>query len=183
MCQVAGEIADGVHVHPMHSMHYIDKRLMPALAKGAAKTNRNPGQIDLIVPTFAIPGDTPDERAPLVARTKTQLAFYGSTPNYAFQFDDLGFAGTTEAIRERLRAGDAAGAADLITDEMLDHFAVVARWDDLADVLIRRYEGVADRLVTYLARDSIRRDATMLDRWGEVARAIARERGPALRAR
>ena len=39
---------------------------------------------------------------------------------------------------------------------MLDHFAVVAAWEDLADVLIRRYEGVANRLVTYLARDSIR---------------------------
>jgi len=173
MCQVAGEVADGVHVHPMHSMHYIEKRLRPALAKGAAKANRDPRAIDLIVPTFAIPGDTPEERAPLVARTKTQLAFYGSTPNYAFQFDDLGFPGTTEAIRARLRAGDASGAATLITDEMLDHFSVVAAWDDLADVLVRRYEGVAKRLVTYLTRDSIRRDSRMLDRWGEVARAIA----------
>ncbi|MCY3838948.1 MAG: LLM class flavin-dependent oxidoreductase [Gammaproteobacteria bacterium] len=62
---------------------------------------------------------------------------------------------------------------ELVTDEMLEHFAVVARWDDLADVLIRRYEGVANRLVTYLARDMIRRDATMLGRWGEIARAIA----------
>jgi len=56
---------------------------------------------------------------------------------------------------------------------MLDHFSVVAAWDDLADVLVRRYEGVAKRLVTYLTRDSIRRDSRMLDRWGEVARAIA----------
>ena len=178
MCQVAGEVADGVHVHPMHSMHYIETRLRPALAEGAARVDRDPDAIDLIVPTFAIPGDTPEERAPLVARTKTQLAFYGSTPNSAFQFDDLGYPGTTDKIRARLRAGDAVGAADLITDEMLDHFAVVATWDDLADVLIRRYEGVANRLVTYLARDSIRRDATMLDRWGEVARTIARQDVP-----
>ena len=126
-----------------------------------------------IVPAFAIAGDTPEERAPRVARTKTQLAFYGSTPNYAFQFDDLGFPGTTDGIRERLRAGNMDGAASLITEEMLDHFAVTAPWDDLADALIRRYEGIAARIVTYLARDSIRRDAAMLHRWGEVARAIA----------
>ena len=173
MCRVAGEVADGVHVHPMHSMHYIASRLQPALAEGAARANRDPGDIDLIVPTFAIPGDTPEERAPLVARTKTQLAFYGSTPNYAFQFDDLGFLGTTDRIRARLRAGDASGAADLISDEMLDHFAVVARWDDLADALVARYRGIASRIVTYLARESIRRDATMLDRWAEIARAVA----------
>ena len=70
MCRVAGEVADGVHVHPMHSMHYVENRLRPALAEGAAKANRDPSAIDLIVPAFAIPGDTPEERAPLVARHK-----------------------------------------------------------------------------------------------------------------
>ena len=104
MCRVAGEVADGVHVHPMHSMTYIEKRLRPALAEGAAIAGRDPETIDLIVPVFAIPGDSPEERAPLVDRARTQIAFYGSTPNYAFQFDDLGFPGTTERIRTLLRA-------------------------------------------------------------------------------
>ena len=173
MCRVAGEVADGVHVHPMHSMHYIRSRLLPAIGDGAAKAGRDPAAIDLIVPVFAIPGDSAEERAALVARTKTQLAFYGSTPNYAFQFDDLGFAGTTDRIRALLRAGDTAGAAAQITDEMLEHFAVAARWDDLADALIDRYRGVAARVVTYLAAESMRKDASALGRWGEIARAIA----------
>ena len=173
MCAVAGEVADGVHVHPMHSLPYIRNRLQPALAEGAARAGRDPAGIDLIVPVFALPGDSPEERAPLVARTRTQLAFYGSTPNYAFQFDDLGFAGTTDRIRARLRAGDRAGAADLITDEMLDHFAVVASWDDLADALIARYAGTANRMVTYLAGETMRRDPSTLGRWGEIARAVA----------
>ena len=173
MCAVAGEVADGVHVHPMHSLPYIRNRLQPALAEGATRAGRDPAGIDLIVPVFALPGDSPEERAPLVARTRTQLAFYGSTPNYAFQFDDLGFPGTTDRIRARLRAGDRAGAADLITDEMLDHFAVVASWDDLADALIARYAGTAKRVVTYLAGETMRRDPSTLGRWGEIARAVA----------
>ncbi len=37
MVRVAGEVADGVHVHPMHSMHYIKNRLLPGLAEGAAR--------------------------------------------------------------------------------------------------------------------------------------------------
>ncbi len=80
MCQVAGEVADGVHVHPMHSMHYIEKRLRPALAKGAAKANRDPRAIDLIVPTFAIPGDTPEERAPSLHAPRPNLPSTGRRP-------------------------------------------------------------------------------------------------------
>lgn len=173
MCRVAGEVADGVHVHPMHSLTYIENRLRPAVAEGAAKSGRDPDDVDLIVPVFAIPGDSPEEQAPLVARARTQIAFYGSTPNYAFQFDDLGFPGTTDRIRTMLRAGDAPGAAALIDDDILEHFAVVARWNDLADALISRYRGTAARIVTYLTRESLARDPGALGRWGEVARAVA----------
>ena len=121
---------------------------------------------------FAIPGDTHEERAALVHAAKTQIAFYGSTPNYAFQFDDVGFEGTTARLGERLRAGDLPGMAALVTDEMLEQYAVVAPWDEIANRLVERYAGVASRLVTYLAAESIRRDPAMLDRWGEVARAV-----------
>lgn len=172
MTRMAGEVADGIHVHPLHSMHYLDTRLRPAVADGAAKAGRDAADVDLIVPVFAVPGDTPEERAPLLQRAKTQIGFYGSTPNYAFQFDDLGFEGTTAKLGERLKAGDPAGMADLITEEMLDHFAVVAPWDDLADALVDRYRGTAARVVTYLAEEQIRTDPSSLGRWGEVARAV-----------
>lgn len=142
MCRVAGAVADGVHVHPMHSTAYLDNRLKPALAEGAAKAGRDSAAIDLIVPVFAISGDSAEERAALVARTKTQLAFYGSTPNYAFQFDDLGFSGTTHRLRALLGSSDVAGAAALITDEMLQHFAVVASWDDMAEWRTRCARGM-----------------------------------------
>ena len=62
--------------------------------------------------------------------------------------------------------------AATITDEMLEHFAVVCRWDELADRLIDRYAGTASRLVMYLAELSIRRDPDAAGKWGEVARAV-----------
>jgi probable F420-dependent oxidoreductase len=173
MCRVAGELCDGVHVHPMHSMTYINNRLLPEVDNGARKSGRTAGDIDLIVPVFAVPGDTPEELAPLIARAKTQIAFYGSTPNYAFQFDDLGFEGTTAKLGGLMKAGDIQGMADTITDEMLEHFALVAKWDDLADALRDRYQGVAARVVTYLAAEDIQRNPDHLPRWGEIARAVA----------
>lgn len=173
MCRVAGELCDGVHVHPMHSMTYINDRLLPEVAAGARKAGRDPDELDLIVPVFAIAGDTPEERALMTARAKTQIAFYGSTPNYAFQFDDLGFTGTTAKLGQLMKAGDIAGMAEAITDEMLEHFALSAAWDDMADALIARYQGVAARVVMYLANEDIQRNPANLTKWGEIARAVS----------
>jgi probable F420-dependent oxidoreductase len=172
MCRIAGEVADGVHVHPLHSMSYIENRLKPAIADGVGRSGRDPGEIDLIVPVFAVPGDSPEEREPLLQIARTQIAFYGSTPNYAFQFDDLGFEGATARFGERLKAGDVAGMAALVTDEMLEAFGLVTPWDDMADALIARYQGTAARVVMYLAHSGIKRDPDSVGRWGEIARAV-----------
>jgi probable F420-dependent oxidoreductase len=172
MLRAAGEVADGVHVHPLHSMHYLEHRLLPQIAEGATAIGRDANEIDLIIPVFAVPGDTAEQRAHLLGRARTQIGFYGSTPNYAFQFDDLGFDGTSAVLNDKLRAGDLEGMAATISDDMVEHFAVVARWDDLADALVARYKGVAARLVMYLAQEDMERDPAAIGRWGEVARAV-----------
>ena len=171
MNSVAGQVADGVHVHPMHSMHYIENRLLPEIEQGAQSAGRESSDVDLIVPVFAVAGDTAEERAPWVHRAKTQIAFYGTTPNYSFQFEDLGFEGVTTALRDKMGAGDLQGMADTISDDMLDHFALVSTWNEMADRLKDRYEGTASRVVMYLTEEQMRKDPESVDKWGEVARA------------
>lgn len=172
MLKVAGEVADGAHVHPMHSMPYIENRLLPALGEGATKAGRSVEDIDLIVPVLAVAGDTPEERAALEREAKIAIGFYGSTPVYAFQFDDLGYEGKRQELAEKLRAGDSDGMIDLVSDEMLNQFGLSARWDDMADKLIARYKGVASRVVMYFAVQSIAADPTNRGRWAEIARAV-----------
>ena len=77
--------------------------------------------------------------------------FYGSTPNYAFIWDEAGFEGTTARIRVKQKSGDLAGMAAEITDDHLAAFCTEADWDDLADRLIETYGGTASRLVLYSA--------------------------------
>ena len=72
MTRMAGEVADGVHVHPFHSTQYIRQRLLPAVAAGAESAGRDMADVDLVVPVFAIPGDSHEERASLVQAAKTQ---------------------------------------------------------------------------------------------------------------
>jgi probable F420-dependent oxidoreductase len=172
MTTMAGEVADGIHVHPFHSAHYLEHRLVPAVRAGAERAGRRLADVDLLIPVFIVPGDTPEERAHLTHRARTQIAFYGSTRNYAFQFDDLGFAGTSATLNALLKAGDADGLAATITDEMLDAYAIVGPWDDIADRLVARYGGLAARVISYLTVDDIARHPEHLGRWGEIARAV-----------
>jgi alkanesulfonate monooxygenase SsuD/methylene tetrahydromethanopterin reductase-like flavin-dependent oxidoreductase (luciferase family) len=103
---------------------------------------------------------------------RLQVAFYGSTPNYAFIFDQIGRSGTTARIRERQKAGDIAGMTALIDDDLLDHFCISGDWAAVADQLGDRYSGTATRVVLYFAGMAWERDPTSLGRWGELARAL-----------
>jgi len=173
MLKMAGELCDGVHIHPVHSIKYLEDVVAPALAEGAERAERDPAEVELLVPVLTIVGDSEQERATSRALCRQQVAFYGSTPNYALQFELLGFPGTTERLRERQKAGDIAGMSAVITDEILQHYTVEARWDDLADRLVQRYRGRAGRIILYTAGMDYARDPSSLARWGEVARAIA----------
>jgi hypothetical protein len=126
-----------------------------------------------LVPVLTIVGDSEEEKAKSRAICRQQVAFYGSTPNYALQFDLLGFEGTTQRLRERQKAGDMAGMAEVISDEILQHYTVEASWDEIADRLVERYEGRANRLIIYTAGMDYARDPSSIDRWGAVAKAVA----------
>jgi probable F420-dependent oxidoreductase len=172
MTKMAGAVADGIHVHPVHSVNYLNTRLLPAVAEGARTVGRDPSEVDLLVPAIIVPGDTPEERAHLLKLARTRIGFYGATKNYAYQFDDLGFVGTSAELNRCLKAGDVDALASTITDDMLDAFAIVGRWDEIADRIIDRYGGIAERVISYLADEDIKRRPENVHRWGEIAAAV-----------
>src|SRR5258705_7681358 len=94
MLRMAGEVADGVHVHPLGEPGYLTRHVLPSIAEGAAKAGRSPSDIAVIVPVMTIVGDRDEERANERELVRASLAFYGSTPNYAFILDQAGFEGT-----------------------------------------------------------------------------------------
>ena len=172
MLRMAGEVADGIHVHPLNTPAYLRDTVAPNLEAGASKAGRSPADLEVIVPTFAAPGSTSDAVQEWRELARMQVAFYGSTPNYAFIFDQLGREGTTARLRERQKAGDLAGMAAVIDDDLLEHFCVSGDWAQVADDLIERYQGTATRIVSYFAGMAWARDEQALGPWGELARAV-----------
>jgi len=87
MLRMAGEVADGIHVHPIGEPGYLSRHVVPTVGEGAAKAGRSPSEIAIIVPVMTIVGDTDAERDKQREVVRAGMAFYGSTPNYAFIWD------------------------------------------------------------------------------------------------
>lgn len=173
MLRLAGELADGVHIHPLNTPAYIRDTVQPALEEGAARSARSLEDFEMIVPAFLAVGDTDAEQHHLREVARMQIAFYGSTPNYAFIFEQIGFDGTTQRLREH--AGDLDAMTSVISDDVLDHFVITARWDNVAAAIIDRYAGIATRVVNYFGAPAWSDDPQSLTRWGHVARELAHE--------
>jgi probable F420-dependent oxidoreductase len=169
MLRMAGEVADGVHIHPLGEPGYLARHAVPNVAKGAANSQRSISDIAVIVPVMTIAGDSEEERRKERELVRASLSFYASTPNYAFILDQAGFGGTTARIREKQKAGDFQGMASQISDDHIATFATESTWDGLADALVDKYEGIATRIVLYNALA----DPERFERYGEVARRIS----------
>ena len=179
MLRLAGRVADGVHVHPLNTPTYLEQTLVPSLAAGAAKAGRSTDQLTVHVPAFTVVGDTEEERAPRREAARFQIAFYGSTPNYAYLFEQLDREGTTPRLQAALKAKDLAAIPDILDDEVLAHFTVESTWDGLSDALVERYEGTASRVVLYFAGRTWDEDRTAFARMGEAARDVRHRTEPA----
>lgn len=144
MIQLAGECADGLHVHPLHSERYLRQVIRPSLRAGAERAGREPNAVDVSASVFTVTDSTED------ALARAQIAFYASTPSYRPLLDLHGWGDAAERLSGLARQGAWAQMAEQISDDMLRTFAVVAPAGKLAQELARRYKGLADRLTLYL---------------------------------
>jgi hypothetical protein len=77
---------------------------------------------------------------------RAQIAFYASTPAYRVVLDAHGWGDLQPQLQERTRAGDWAGMAALVHDDLLDAVAIVAPPDEVAPAIDERYGALLDRV-------------------------------------
>jgi probable F420-dependent oxidoreductase len=145
MTRVAGEVADGFLCHWFTTPRWIREHTLPALAAGRSRAGRTLAEFDVVVGGFVATG-TDEEIAAGLARMRSQIAFYGSTPAYRGVLDlhgwsDLGAELTTLSKQNRWTE-----MASLIDDEIVDAFGIVAAPDDLPARIAERYGDLATRI-------------------------------------
>lgn len=150
-CQVAGEVCDGVSLHPLCSPEYLKQIIIPNFQKGAAKAGRNPDSLNLGGSPFVVTGANQaaiQEKIPAVRR---RIAFYSSTRSYSKVLDVHGFNELGVRLHEMSLKGQWEEMAGLISDEILETFAVIGGYDEIAPMLKERYDGLLNEVVFNLA--------------------------------
>ena len=143
-CRVAGEVSDGLVLHTFTSAEYVRQVVLPHLRAGAERAGRNPADIEVSGGGFIVAGRNPAARQAAVQETRRRIAFYASTPTYFPVLEGHGFAEVGPRLHQLSREGKWAEMGDWVSDEMLDAFAVIGDYDEIADKVLARYRGLVD---------------------------------------
>ena len=108
MCQVAGEVAEGIRPHPVCTPSYIEKVMLPAVRAGAAKAGRSLDRFQVCMKPLVATAANEAELVPKVRDARARIAFYASTPQYRAAFDHLGL-GRSRGPAQAAIAGAAMG--------------------------------------------------------------------------
>jgi probable F420-dependent oxidoreductase len=149
MTEVAGEVCDGVIVHGFTTEKYVREVTMPSLERGFAAAGRARDHFEVSGPLFVVTGTSDEEMEQAAVATKQQIAFYGSTPGYRGVLELHGWGEVGDELNVMSKRGEWVAMGELITDQMLDVFAVVALPDEVAPELLRRYGDLVDRISLY----------------------------------
>jgi probable F420-dependent oxidoreductase len=166
MTEVAGEVADGMFVHGFTTERYLRERTLPALERGLARSGRTREALELSFPVFMVTGDSEAEVAEADAAVRKQIAFYGSTPAYRAVLELHGWGELGDELNSLSKRGEWDEMGRLISDDVLDAFAVAGKPDELPGLVETRFGDLVDRVSFYAP---YRADP---ERWGEVVAAF-----------
>lgn len=144
LARLAGETADGFHMHPFHTPRYLEEVLLPAIEDGALKAGRRREEVKITTTVFVV---TSPEEANFV---RQQVSFYASTPSYRPLMALHGWGDVAADLSGLAARGRWGEMPALISDEILETFAVVGDVQALPGALSQRYQGQVDRLGLYL---------------------------------
>ena len=149
LCRLAGEMCQGFHVHSFHTVRYLQGVVIPNIERGAQKAGRQRADCALSCAVFVVTGKDAQEIQENSGFVRSQIAFYASTPSYRPVMELHGWGELADRLNGLSREQRWFEMGELIGDEVLNTFAVVAPVDELPHAVKARYEGLLDRVGYY----------------------------------
>jgi probable F420-dependent oxidoreductase len=146
MTAVAGEVGDGLLVHPFHTARFVEQHTVPALAEGLARAGRTRSDVTVSATPIVCTGTTDAEMEQALAGVRRLLAFYGSTPAYRVSLEPHGWGNLQGELNALTKQGRWDETLALVDDELLDTFAVRGAPGDIGHLVATRYQGAVDRV-------------------------------------
>ncbi|MGH9017856.1 MAG: LLM class F420-dependent oxidoreductase [Acidimicrobiales bacterium] len=149
MTEVAGEVADGLLAHGFTTERYMREVTMPALERGLARAGRARDDFEVSFPAMIVTGTDEAEMAAAARGVKAQLAFYGSTPAYRPVLALHGWGDLHTELNALSKKGEWTTMGELVSDDVVDAFAVVGTPEEVPAKLLGRYGDMVTRISFY----------------------------------
>jgi len=146
MTEVAGEVADGFIVHPFTTEKFMRETTLPAIERGLAASGRSRADFEVALPAMVIAADSDEAMARGRNALRPRLAFYGSTPAYKVVLDAHGWGDLQPELNRLSKAGDWKTMSSLITDEIVDAFAVCGPDTEIGKLVTARFGDMVQRV-------------------------------------
>ncbi|MGB2390922.1 MAG: TIGR03617 family F420-dependent LLM class oxidoreductase [Pseudomonadales bacterium] len=146
MTIVAAESADGLIMHPFSTEDYIRAVNLPAITSGLARAELDRAEFEIDLAPLIVTGETDESMDAATAAARGRIAFYGSTPGYRMVLAHHGWEDLQTELNRLMKMRRTDEMPALITDEILEKFAVVGPPSEIGPELVKRYGDIVDRM-------------------------------------
>ncbi len=163
MCEVGGEVANGIRPHPVCTPKYIDQVMLPAVKAGLARAGRSLDGFEIAMKPLVATALNEDILAQRVRDARARIAFYCSTPAYRRAFEIHGLGDLATELAQLSKAGRWNEMPERISDDILHEYVAVGTYDQIGDILVDRFEGVVTSIEFSIAARDEHVQATLQD--------------------
>ncbi|HVZ09683.1 TIGR03617 family F420-dependent LLM class oxidoreductase [Rhodopila sp.] len=146
MLRVAGQVGDGVRLHPLCSRAYLEQVCLPQMMEGMRRSGRSRLHFDVHGGGFVCTG--PDEAtvAAEVEKARRRIGFYGSTRTYLPILALHGLEDLSARLHRMSVEGQWDKMAAEVSDEVVGIFAARGTYAELPKAVEARFGGLADSI-------------------------------------
>lgn len=158
---LAGETCAGFHVHPFHTVPYLDEVVLPNMSRAAGAAGRSMDDIEVVTTVFVMTGKDEGEIEQAKAPVRQQISFYASTPSYRSVLEATGWD-FGEKLHAMSKRGEWDKMPEVVPDEALEGVGVIAPIDRLAPAIKERYGARVQRVGFYTIGSALHDDREAL---------------------
>ena len=161
MIEVAGEVGDGMYIHPLNTPTFVSDVVLPTLHKGFATAGKQRSDFEISCQTIVMMGSTDEQIQTARNKAKGQISFYGSTPAYQVVLEHMGVGDLHPELNRLSKQGKWFEMMGLVTDDMLDDVGVSGTPAQLGAQIVARNGGLVDRTMLTLYNETGDPDAVV----------------------
>ena len=146
MLRVAGEVCDGVRLHPLCSRRYLEEVALPRIEDGMRRSGRRRANFDVFGGGFVVTGPDAKTVAAGMEWVRKRVALYGSTRTYTPILALHGLKELGAKLHMMSTQGRWNEMAAEVTNDVVRIFAACGTYDEIVRAVEARFGGLADAI-------------------------------------